>query len=106
MLQGQKEPRIPKRFLVQISSVREPIVSELSPTENVSPFGARVTTNRSWTPDTRVLVKSSERDLWARARVVHCQPLGGKAFAVGLEFLARTGEWIMGKLWESSGEGQ
>ena len=95
MLEGRKEPRTSERLAVQVSSLEEPFVSELASIENVGPHGARVTTARSWTKGTRVLVKSSSGALWARARVVYCQAIGPKSFAVGLEFLARTGEWIM-----------
>ena len=91
MLEGRKQPRISERLVVQIS-VEEPFVGELVSTGNVSPHGARVVTKRSWTKGSRVLVKSSDGDLLAKARVVYCQALGRKEFAIGLEFLARTGE--------------
>jgi len=42
------------------------------------------------------LVKSSLGVLLGQARVVYCQTLPGIAFAVGLEFLARTDAWVTG----------
>lgn len=71
------------------------LLSELVSVENVSGLGARVVTGRSWTTGSHVLVKSSSGDLWARARVAYCHGIGRKTFAVGLDFLARTGGWIM-----------
>ena len=80
--------------MVQISSVEEPFACESCPTQDISYYGARLLTERSWTPDSRLIVKSSRGALWARARVVYCHPLSYKAFAVGLEFLVRTGELV------------
>jgi len=68
-------------------------VAEYAATENVSCHGARVRTERPWRPDSRVLIKSSLGDLWARARAVYCQTLKPRAYVVRLEFLAHTGEW-------------
>ena len=81
--------------MVQISSVEKPFACESCPTQNISSYGARLLTERSWTPDSRLIVKSAHGTLWARARVVYCQHLSHKAFAVGLEFLVRTGELVM-----------
>ena len=102
MHEARKQPRTSERLLVQISSLAEPWVTQSASTENVSPDGARVATKRSWPPGSRVLVKSSTGDLWARARVVYCKPTGPKSFVVGLEFVARTGAWVMRdwRLWD------
>ena len=96
MLKARKQPRTLERFLVQISKIADPWASQSALTANVSPAGMRVVAGRSWTKGSRVLVKSSDGELWAKARVVYCQPIGPSTFAVGLEFLARTGRWIMG----------
>lgn len=93
MSNGRKRARTPERLLVQIFSSEEPFVRELCSTQNISSLGARLLTERSWTPGSRVLVDSPGGDLWAR--VVYCQPLRPKEFAVGLEFFARTGELAM-----------
>lgn len=95
MFEARKQPRTSERLLVQISSLAEPWVTQSASTENVSPHGARVVMKRSWTRGSRVLVKSPDGDLLARGRVVYCEALSREAFAVGIEFLARTGEWIM-----------
>ena len=57
--------------------------------ENVSSRGLRVRTGHSWEPGTQALVKSPVRELWARARIVYCESLPRKSFALGLEFLTR-----------------
>ena len=95
MLDGRKRARTPERLLVQIFSSEEPFVREMCSTQNISSLGVRLLAERTWTPDSRVLVNCPDGDLWAR--VVYCQPLRPKAFAVGLEFFARTGELVMKK---------
>jgi hypothetical protein len=61
----------------------------------VSPHGVRVRTDRPWKPDSLVLIKFAQGKPWARARVVYCQTVkASKGFALGLEFLARSGDWL------------
>ena len=69
------------------------MVAEYASTENVSSYGVRVRTDRPWRLNTRVLLKTSQTETWAPARVVYCRTLEAKVFAVGLEFLVPTGEW-------------
>ena len=95
MSKGRRRARNYERLLVQIFSEDKPLVTEACPTQNLSSLGARLITERSWLPNSRVVVKSSDGDLWARARVVYCQPLNRNAFAVGLEFFVLTGELVM-----------
>ena len=68
---------------------------ESASTENVSSQGLRVLTERPWERDTVLVVLSTVRKLWARARVVYCEALADNTFAIGMELLARTGAWIM-----------
>jgi hypothetical protein len=91
----RKEKRNPEKLQVLLSRMAEPLLTESASTDNVSSHGMRVRTYRPWKPDTHLIVQSSERELWGRARVVYCEPLPGKTFSIGLELLARTGEWIM-----------
>ena len=93
MLEGRKHERHYIKILVQLSSMDEPLVSELASIENVSLQGVRVKTERTWNPGSLVLVKSSGGELWARARAVYCQPVSPRGFAVGLDFFFRTVEW-------------
>src|SRR5437763_839418 len=71
-MDGRKEKRISRTLRVLLSSGGQPVVAEYASTENVSSSGARVRTDRPWRPDSRVVIKSSQGDLWARARVVPC----------------------------------
>lgn len=46
------------------------VVAEYASTDNLSPYGARIRTDRPWKRDTSVLIKSTLGAPWARARVV------------------------------------
>jgi hypothetical protein len=88
MVEGRKQPRITRRFLAQVFSAHDPLQEELVSVENVSLRGARVATVRAWAPDSHVLVKFTSAELRAKsARVVYCQSVSDKEFAVGLELL-------------------
>jgi len=98
-MDGRKEKRTPRTLRVLLCGGAQPVVAEYASTENVSPYGVRVRADRPWRLDSSVVIKSSQGDLWARARVVYCQTLQSKGFhskmfALGLEFLARTGDWM------------
>ena len=92
LLEGRKHPRTAERFLVQVSSVHDPRLTELASVENQSPNGVRLATERSWELGSHVDVKSSSGNLEARARVVYCKAFGPKKFAVGLNILSRGDE--------------
>jgi hypothetical protein len=101
LLEGRKHERHYIKVPVQLSSMDEPLVSELASIENVSPMGVRVTTERSWNPGSLILVRSSGGELWAQARAVYCQPISPKGYAVGLDFFFRTVEWAtQSKSWQ------
>ena len=88
MLVGRKQPRIPRRFLAQVFSPLDPLHAESVSVENFSLRGARVATVRTWARDSQVVVKFTSAWLTAKsARVVYCQAVSDKEFAVGLEFL-------------------
>lgn len=95
MSDGRIEKRNPQKLQVLLFPVDEPLLAEPGSAENVSPHGLRVLTEWPWPRDTQLIVQSSENELWERARVVYCQTLSRNSFALGLEFLARTGEWVM-----------
>ena len=92
LLEGRKHLRTGDRILVQVSSVREPLSTELASVENQSPSGVRLATERSWELGSHVEVRSAGGDLKARARVVYCKALGPKKFAVGLNILSRDSD--------------
>lgn len=92
LLEGRKHLRSSERFLVQVSSVHEPLLTELASVENHSPAGVRVATERPWELGLHVDVKSVAGGLSARARVVYCKALGPKKFVVGLNIFSRDGD--------------
>jgi len=95
MYEIRKEKRNLEKLQVLLSRMAEPFLTEAASTDNVSSHGMRVRTDRFWKRDTHLIVQSSEYVLWARARVVYCQPVSDRTFAIGLELTARTGDWIM-----------
>lgn len=92
LLEGRRHPRNWERFLVQVSSVLDPLLTELASVENQSTYGMQLATERSWEPGSHVEVKAVAGSLKARARVVYCNGLGPKKFVVGLNILSRDGE--------------
>ena len=96
MYENRKEKRNPEKLQVLLSRMAEPSVTEAASTDNVSSHGMRVQTFRPLKRDTHLIIQSSEHELWGRAKVVYCQTLPANRFALGLEFVARTGAWIMG----------
>lgn len=93
MLEGpdRQEPRTPEGFLVRISDVRHPLLTQLATVENLSSSGARLSTERSLELGSQVCVESIAPELKAKAQVVYCycKALGPKRFAVGLKILVR-----------------
>jgi PilZ domain len=88
------EARIPTRVGLKLSGPEEPLVYEITFTENVSRHGARVVTKRRWSPNDCVLVKLPQECLPSRARITYCQPLKGDEFAMGLRFSLVVYNWI------------
>jgi hypothetical protein len=84
--QQRIETRIPARVELELSGPDEPLVYEVTFTENVSRHGARVITKRRWRPNDSVLVKLPQECLPSGARITYCQPLKGDEFAMGLQF--------------------
>src|SRR5690349_11522947 len=92
LLEGRKHSRSVERFLVQVSSVHDLLLTELASVENQSPQGVQLATERSWELGLDVDVQSVGGDLKARARVVYCMILVPKKCVVGLNILSRNGE--------------
>src|SRR2546430_7708988 len=95
MREIRKETRNPEKLQVLLSQMAEPLLAESGSTDNVSSHGMRVRTHRLWTRGSHLIVQSSEGELWGRAKVVYCQTLPANTFALGIEFVARTGGWII-----------
>jgi hypothetical protein len=83
--QRRMERRTAARVPLELSSLGEPSIREITRTENVSSHGARVVTRSSWRLGDGVSVKFLRGDLRTRARIAYLKPSTG-AFVVGLQF--------------------
>jgi hypothetical protein len=88
------EARIATRVGLELRGPDEPLVYEITFTENVSRHGARVLSKRRWSPNDSVLVKLPQECLHTLARITYCQPLKGDEFAMGLQFSLVVYDWI------------
>ncbi len=88
------EERTLVKVPVDLSSLNLRTPAQGGITENVSLHGARIVTPRGWRLEDRINVRSLKGNLRSRARVVYCESLAGGSYAIGVELLARTGEWF------------
>jgi len=88
------QKRTPASVALQITSARQPFITELAFTENVSLHGVRAVTERAWQPGERVIVQSYHGSIRSRAKVIYCHPLAKSRYAVGLELHAAVGTWV------------
>jgi hypothetical protein len=88
------ETRIQTKVGLQVSCSDEPLLYEITFTENVSPHGARILSKRRWSPNDSVLVKLPQEGGPSSARITYCQPLSGDEFATGLQFSFLVYEWM------------
>ena len=87
------QKRTPASVALQITSARQPFITELAFTENVSLHGVRAVTERAWKPGERVIVQSYHGSIRSRAKVIYCHRLAKKRYAVGLELHSAVGMW-------------
>jgi hypothetical protein len=87
---GRSEKRTPVELAVLISSLSESPFKERAFTENVSSHGLRAISKRMWPPGARLLVSVDGEPILGAARVVYCQRLANKKFAVGLALSDRV----------------
>ena len=87
---GRSEKRTPTELALELSHVGKTSVKERVLTVNVSSRGLRVLTKSMWLPGARARVSFAGEDIDERARVVYCQRLANKRFAVGLELSAKV----------------
>jgi len=91
---GRFERRIAKTEVVELLHVDESLIAKVeATTENVSPQGARVITDSICAPGKLVRLDALAEHLQLPARVVYCQRLGERKFAVGLQLDARFERW-------------
>lgn len=81
---GRSEKRTPIEVTVMLTRVSKRSFTEKTLTENVSSRGVRAVTKKMWEPGARLLVSFAEEGIPEQARVVYCQRLTNKRFAVGL----------------------
>ncbi|HLZ12973.1 MAG TPA: PilZ domain-containing protein [Candidatus Acidoferrum sp.] len=80
---------------VELTNLSRGWSPEKTSTHNISPRGARVTTQRLWEPGTFLMLKSLRSGFWARARVVYWRSFSSRAI-IGLEFIVQSGDWPQG----------
>jgi hypothetical protein len=78
---------------VEVCLQDETKLNERTLTENVSAHGARVLMQLKLQPGQRVLVNSPDEDVRSQARIVYCQRVSERKFAVGLELSGRVEPW-------------
>ncbi len=91
----RREKRVPMSIALQLAGHADMPGIETTFTENVSSKGARVHSVRPWRKNERLWVSSLPGGFRAQARVAYCQAQRGQGFAVGLEFLNPTGDWVI-----------
>jgi hypothetical protein len=98
LAEQRMEARIPTRVGLELSGPDEPLIYEITFTENVSRHGARVVTKRRGSPNDSVLVKLPQERLPSHARITYCQSLKEDEFAMGLQFslVVYYYDWIGG----------
>lgn len=91
---GRFEHRMAKTEVVELLHVGEsPIAKVEAITENVSPRGARVIADSICAPGEPVRLYAPGERLNLPARVVYCQRLEERKFAVGLQLEEPVEEW-------------
>jgi hypothetical protein len=91
----RREPRIPMEVGVHISGHSALPGVEVTFTENVSSRGARVLSSRRWKPGDQITIATLTGSFRAMARVAYCQLASKSGFAVGIEFVNPTGQWVV-----------
>ena len=78
---------------VTLTSLELTSRTELTFTENISSGGARVVTEKLWSANDSLVIKSREGDLQSEARVVYRQPVREKVYAIGVKLIEPQGSW-------------
>jgi hypothetical protein len=89
------ESRTLARIEVELLTTDAPFINEITLTENVSRYGARVVTKTQWRLSDDVDVKLHREGLSNRARIAYCKRLKGEAFAIGLQFSLPVVNWMV-----------
>lgn len=92
---ARRETRIPMEVGVLISGQSAPRDAETTFTENVSSRGARVWSAQRWKTNERLILTTLPGSFRSMARVAYCHAAPETGFAVGLEFMESTGNWVV-----------
>ena len=90
---GRIEKRLPTLVPVYLASVEEPRSRERTLTENVSPHGARVISQRFWQSGEESLITPLTGEFRQVGRVIYCLPTARDRFSLGVEFLTHNVRW-------------
>ena len=93
MRPSRSETRSVAAVVVMLTSLELTSRTELAFTENISSSGARVVTEKLWSADDPLVIKSLEGDLQSDARVVYRQAVREKVYAIGVKLIEPTGQW-------------
>ncbi|HUJ30570.1 MAG TPA: hypothetical protein VLY23_04775 [Candidatus Acidoferrum sp.] len=86
---------MPIEVAVQITGHAVLPGTETTFTDNVSARGARVFSVRRWRINERLTIATVTGSFRSVARVAYCQTVPQSGFAVGLEFLDSSGNWVV-----------
>jgi hypothetical protein len=92
---ARRETRIPMEVGVHISGHAALPGTETTFTENVSLHGARVWSTRRWKINDHLTIVTLPGSFRSLARVAYCESVPGAGYAVGLEFIERSGSWVV-----------
>lgn len=92
---SRRERRVPMEVGVQILGNSATPGRETTFTENVSSRGARVLSSRRWNTGDRLTLVTLTGSFRSIARVAYCELIPNAGFAVGLEFLEESGNWVV-----------
>jgi len=93
LFDGRIEKRLPTSVPVYLASLDEPRARERALTENVSPHGARVISQRFWQSGEESLITPLTGEFRQVGRVIYCLPTAGDRFCLGVEFPDRIVKW-------------
>ena len=93
LFDGRVEKRLAMAVPVYLTSMKEPHARERTTTENVSPHGAHVISNRFWQSGEEALIAPLAGGFPQVGRVVYCEVRAGGTFRVGIEFPDRAVRW-------------
>ncbi len=94
LFDGRLEKRLATSVPVYLASFGEPRVRERTVTENVSPHGASVISQRPWRSGEEALIAPSTGEFPQVGTVVYSRRKnGGGRFCLGVEFMDHSVKW-------------